>query len=378
MLRVLKNRNWRGVWLVVAALIVVASCKKEKKDNSDETGLDRKPMLVNYADNYIVPAYTAMANSLAQLKTKVDAFVTSPDETKLNELKTACSEANLLWQRVDMLEFGPAEDVSLRMYINTYPVTVSKVEANISSGNFDLEPFGNKDAQGFPALDYLLNGLAAGSAATLPYYTSDVNAANRKQYLQSIVNKMVQKVQGVKEAWGSYRNTFVESTGTDVNSSLSKLVNAYVLYYERYLRSGKVGLPAGAMTGTAVPEITESYYSPESANGYALTALQAFTRFYEGAAFDGSSTGSSMKDYLKSIGTKDENGTLIADLVTTKLSEAESKLKAFSTPLKDGVKNNRPEVLGIYDALQQVVPLLKVDMVSAFGISITYTDNDGD
>jgi predicted lipoprotein len=372
-----KNRNRSAVWLLIAAIVALAACGKKPK-KIDDIGLDRKPMLVNYADNYVIPGYTAMANSLTQLKAKADAFVAAADAAKLDELKTACSEAYAVWQKVDMLEFGPAEAVSLRMYMNTYPVTISKVEANITSGSYDLEAFGNKDAQGFPAMDYLLNGLASTSAATIAFYTTEANAANRRQYLQAVVNKMLQRIEGVKNNWSTYRGTFVDATGTDVNSSLSKMVNSFVLYYERYYRSGKIGLPVGAMTGVAKPELTESYYAPASSNGYAVTALEHFIKFYEGKSFDGTSTGASMKSYLGSIGTKDNSGQFMADVIVTELGQAETKLKALNTPMRDAVQTKRPEVLAIYDELQQVVPLLKVDMVSAFGISITYTDNDGD
>src|SRR5690606_15309447 len=126
-------------------------------------------------------------------------------------------------------------------YLNIYPVTVSELENNMTSGNYDLETFGNKDAQGFPALDYLLNGIA------LDKYTTDPQAANRKQYLLAVVNKMLQKTTEVRDEWNSYKNTFITGTGTDAGSAFSHMVNNYILYYERYFRSGKIGLPVGAM-----------------------------------------------------------------------------------------------------------------------------------
>ena len=42
----------------------------------------------------------------------------------------------------------------------------------------------------------------------------------------------------------------------DIGSSMGAVVNAYVLYYERYIRSGKIGIPAGiigTMVGTTLP-----------------------------------------------------------------------------------------------------------------------------
>lgn len=366
-----------GVVLMVSS-VVFSACNKEDKTTNNNDGLDRKPMLVNYANNYILPGYSAMTDDLTALKSKSEAFTNTPNEANLNSLREAWRKAYLTWQKVDMLELGPAEGVSLRMYMNTYPVTVSKINANITSGNYDLEEFGNKDAQGFPAIDYLLHGVGSTPAEIISYYTTSGQATLHKEYLQAVVNKMLEKVQGVKNEWDTYKTTFTESTGTDVNGSLSKMTNSFVLYYERYLRSGKIGLPVGAMTGSAKPEIVESYYTPEFSKDLAVTALNSVKNFYEGKSFDGGIQDACMKTYLSSIGTKDDNGTLMADLISTEMNEAITGLGGINSNIKDAVQSDRTNVLTIYDQLQEIVPLLKVDMVSAFGISITYTDNDGD
>ncbi|HRO42961.1 MAG TPA: imelysin family protein [Flavipsychrobacter sp.] len=357
--------------------VLFPACTKKDNGNNDNNDLNRKNMLSNYAENYVIPAYANMLGKLTELKTKTESFTATPNEANLDALQQSWREAYTIWQRTEMLEFDPAEDASLRMYMNIYPVSVTKVNSNIASGTYNLEAFGSTDVQGFPALDFLLNGLAATNADIVGFYITDPLAQNRKKYLQDVVNKMVEKTQTVNNAWASYKTTFTDRTGTDVNSSLSKMVNAYVLYYERYLRSGKIGLPAGAMTGNALPQLTEAYYTPSLSNELAKTALNAVSNFYEGKSYDGATDGAGIKDYLASIGTMDKD-KLMSDIISDEMNEAITALNNLNTPIKEAVVNNRPAVLGLYDQLQDVVPLLKVDMVSAFGISITYVDNDGD
>lgn len=375
------KKNWLfgSVLAVLAASLVFVACKKDDDDdNTPSDNFDRKAMLTNYADNYIVPAYADMVARLNDLQAKSTQFISAPTEQSLEDARTAFRSAYTTWQKVDMLEFGPGEDVSLRMYVNTYPVTVSKVNANISSGNYDLETFAHKDAQGFPAVDYLLNGISTGSAAIVEQYTIDAQATNRKKYLQDVIAKMVSKVQTTSTNWGTYKTTFVNSTGVDASSSTSKMVNAFVLYYERYLRGGKIGLPVGAMTGVAKPELTEAFYSPDLQKELAVTALASVLNFYEGKSYSSGAAGTGMKSYLAAIGTKDDNGKLMADLISEELQQALTTMQGVNGSIADNVTNNRQAMLNVYDELQQVVPLLKVDMVSAFGISITYVDNDGD
>lgn len=366
-------KKWHIVsGLMVLVMTIVLSCNKDKNNPSGGDNLDRKPMLENYANNYVVPAYADMVSELTKLQTAVNAFTAAPDDNTLQAARNAWRTAYITWQKVDMLEFGPGADKALRTYMNIYPVTISKLEANINSGTYDLETFGNKDAQGFPALDYLLNGL------TLSDYTSENGAANRKKYLNDVAAKMLQKVTEVSNEWNSYKNTFVSNTGTDASSSISQMVNNYVLYYERYFRSGKIGLPVGAMTGIARPDLTESYYNQELAKELATTAITAVINFYEGKSYNGLSSGEGMKTYLAAIGTKDDNGTTMSDLIITELNEALSSIQSLNGTIHENIVNNRTQVLTAYDQIQDVVPLLKVDMVSAFSISITYTDNDGD
>ncbi len=362
-------RKWHLIpgLLLLTVMLVAVSCNKNGTDPGPSNNLNRKPMLENYANNFIVPAYAEMETSMNSLKAVITDFVAAPDAGKMANVQKALADAYLLWQQTDLYEFGPAEGAQLRSYMNTYPVTVSKVDANISSASYDLEAFGNRDAQGFPALDYLLNG------TDLAAYTSGADADNRKAYLFNVVAKMTEKVATVNSQWATYKNTFIENTGTDANSSLSQMVNSFVLYYERYLRGGKIGIPVGVMTGTALPQHVESYYTPGNSTLFAHRALNVFKDFYNGAG-----AGESMKSYLTAIGTKDDNGVLIADLIEQELTEAINKIGGLSGTLIDNINNNRTTVLETYDEIQDVVPLLKVDMVSAFSISITYTDNDGD
>jgi hypothetical protein len=266
----------------------------------------------------------------------------------------------------------------LRDYFNIYPVSVTKVNTNISSGSYDLEQFVNKDAQGFPALDYLLNGVATSDVAIAAMYTTDASATARKQYLSAIVNKMNTKITAVKDAWTTYKTGFAGNTSTNAGSSMSVMTNAFMLYYERYVRAGKIGLPVGAMSGVSAPNLTESYYYPTLSKELAIVALNSVIAWYEGRGYNNGADGQGFKDYLTVVGTKDNNGKLMADVISTEFAEAKAELAAMPSPIRDAVTTNRADVLKVYEQMQQLVPLLKVDMVSAFGISITYTDNDGD
>ena len=50
----------------------------------------------------------------------------------------------------------------------------------------------------------------------------------------------------------------------------------------------------------------------------------------------------------------------------------------INDPLSNEILTNKDDVTTCYSKLQELVPLMKVDMTSALGVLITYQDNDGD
>ena len=63
--------------------------------------------------------------------------------------------------------------------------------------------------------------------------------------------------------WTSnYRDSFVAQTGNSSTSSVNKIVNDYVNYYERDLRKAKIGTPAGVFSaGATFSDKVEGFYS---------------------------------------------------------------------------------------------------------------------
>jgi len=361
--------------LLVLAAWGVISCKKEEDGPSGGgTGPDRQALLVQWADSVVKPGYRSFNDKLAVLKTKTTAFSAAPTTATLLDARQAWQVAYLEWQKVELFEFGPAESISLRNHFNIYPADAAGINQNISSGSYDFELSTAIPQQGFPALDYLLNGIAADDAQIAQLYA---NSANHRRYLTDVVAKMDQTFGTVYSQWnGSYRDTFVNSTGTDASSSLSKVVNAYAHYYERYLRAGKIGIPAGAMTNVALPEKIEAYYSRGTTLPLQLaqTAHTAVQRFFVGHAGR-----PSLKAYLDALDAKDSRtGQKLSDIIAAQFGVSYQQLSSLGPNLYTTIQNRPADARLSYDEMQKAVRMIKVDMTSAMGITLTYVDNDGD
>lgn len=371
------------IHLVIVVLFILSGCGSSKKDDiKPENGFDRKAMLTNFADNIIKPGYESFKQKFDLMKVKSDNFLNAPSIAGLQEFRSAWKDAYVEWQKVELFEVGPAEEVMLRTHFNIYPFNAAKAESNIASGIYNLDEAGQIATQGFPAIDYFLNGTGIDDAAILAWFNDQTKAANRKKYLQDVIGKMNDKLQTVVNAWnGSYRATFINSTGTDATSSTAKLVNAYILHYERFVRSGKVGIPAGIMGSSLInpaPEKIEAFYHKKISRELALTAQQAVLDFYRGKSFTSTSTGPSFKSYFSALGSKGLDGRLLADVLDGQLEKAMLKLNATQADFYIQIQTDRSKMVAVFEEMQLAVRYLKLDMTSAMGISISYTDNDGD
>ena len=187
---------------------------------------------------------------------------------------------------------------------------------------------------------------------------------------------MDQLFTGVQGQWnGPYRATFIGNTGTNAGSSLSLAVNAFSRYYEHFLRSGKIGIPAGAMTGTAATgKIEAYYYRRELPLELAVTAHAAVQN-----AFNGRTGQPSLKTYVDALGAKDSRtGQSLTQIINAQFGTAAQQLATLGPDLHATIQTRNAAALQAFAEMQKAVRLLKVDMTSAMSVTVTYVDNDGD
>ncbi|AUS04074.1 imelysin family protein [Pseudotamlana carrageenivorans] len=361
---------------VVLALVIVSlftACNSSSSDDGpteNKDSYERGALLVNLADNFIIPAFQDLNANLINLKAAKEAFIKSPDQVHLDALRASWLASYKVWQSVEMFNIGKAEALLYGLQMNVYPTSVQEVKANILSGNYDLSHPNNIDAVGFPALDYMLYGVAANDAAIINVYSD----AQYTKYLSDVINQMQALTETVLNDWtSSYRDVFVSETGNTATSALNKLTNDYVFYFEKGLRANKFGIPAGNFSSTPLPETVEGRYSGIYSKDLALESLSAALHVFNGKSYASNATGESFKTYLEYLDRDDLVNTII-----TKFGDAQLKLNALDVNFYNQINTDNTKMLQAYDALQLIVVSLKVDMLQAFNINVDYVDADGD
>ncbi len=366
--------------IILVAGIIFPSCCKDEGTDEPTNEYNRKEMLSNYANNLIVPHYNDLESKVQSLQESATSFTNAPDSIKLNALRTSWKETIKSWQLVSVYELGPASDLLLRDNVNLFPVDTGTVNANISNGGYDLESVGNYDAKGLEALDYLINGLANSDNLIVEKYSTDAQATKRITYLLDVIANLKTKIDATSSDWTAfYADTFSNRLSTDVGSSTGILVNAINKYWEVYLRDGKIGIPAGArsFSGEALPNKVEAYYYNDFSVELCLDAVQNLKNLYLGIGTTGTD-GEGLDDYLIFEDAKSASGGQLNTEIRAQFDVVLSKLNSLNEPLSNEVSVNQSAVIEVFDEMQKLAVLLKVDMPAAFGTLITYADNDGD
>ena len=367
-----------SAFVVIIAIALACVPDDEPTVATGSETVDRGAMLAHWADNLILPAYRSYGQTLQTLRETTETFNQSPNESSLSALRTAGREAYRAWQWVSMYEIGPAEAASLRNFTNIYPTDGAAIEQNVADRNYTLNLPSKYDEQGFPALDYLLYGLAETEEERLARYTNPEEGENYRTYLQEVVNRLEGLTTQVIAEWETtYRDSFVANTSTSATGSFNTLVNDYLFYYEKALRAGKVGIPAGVFSGAPLPHTVEGRYAGDVSRELLLEAIDAAQHFFNGQALGNEQSAMGLAAYLDQVEAPGEAEPLSAQ-INSQFDEAREAAQQLNPNLGQQVADDNQAMLVAYDALQRNVVLLKVDMFQALNVQVDFVDADGD
>jgi len=155
-------------------------------------------------------------------------------------------------------------------------------------------------------------------------------------------------------------------------------VNDFIFYYEKHLRAGKIGIPAGVFSGGELPNNVEALYAKNLARELALISLSAAQDFFLGLSYTyRTANGPGLSTYLDELEVMKDN-SLLSAVITDQFELARTEIEELSENLAEQVNTNNIAMLEAYDALQINVVNLKVDMLQSLNINVDYVDADGD
>ena len=361
---------------VFVTLILIVSISFSCNDSlTDEIGptYDRSVLLKNWYEFHIIPLHEEFKRNLTVFKTETITFKETPNISSLNSLRSSYLKAYTSWQSIEMFNIGKAEEIYFSSMTNIYPVNTARVESNISSGVYDLSNANNFAAQGLPAIDYLLYGIT-NETEIIEKLSND----NYFNYLTNITDAIIQNTNSVITYWETNKIDFTSSTENTSTSSMNMMVNDFIYYYEKGFRANKLGIPGGVFSSGPLPENVEGYFSKIHSKTFAIESLKSIIRFYNGIDINGNEyAGASLKSIIQELENGDSENNL-GKRINDKMIIANQKLSELDESFINQINNDNTKFLQVFDAIQEVVVLLKVDMLQLLNINVDYVDADGD
>ena len=361
-----------GIALAGMILIAAACSKSPSPDKSSSLfgNYDQTTMLNNIGSNVLTAGINNLATGSAAAETAINAFAASPNSTTLTTAQAAWITLTQNWAAVAPFNFGPLQDNLIEANIDTWPANGGKIEAAITAGS-NAATVG-ADTKGLKGLEYLLFDKSS-NTAVLAKYTGNAAAA-REAFLNSVAKDLNTQALSLQNGWkNSYLSSFESAKGNDVSSSVSQLVNAMSFYLDQ-VKNMKIGNPIGL--GVKVndnkphPELIEYTIAEQS-----LPAIKANLQAMK-AAFDGG-TAQGLDDLLNYLKAQ-KNGQNLSTVVDNQFDDAINKLNAINPPYATAVGSQTQQVQAVFASLKTLIAYFKVDVANNLGITITFSDTDGD
>ncbi len=145
------------------------------------------------------------------------------------------------------------------------------------------------------------------------------------------------------------------------------------------MRRGKVGLPLGVFNGFSqqeMPHLVECYHYGQSLP-FVIRSVNSIHQFVNGNSYLVNEGGVGLDDYMDFVNAQ-YNGENLSIATNNQFQLIIDDLNQLNDPLSNEILTNKANVSDAYENMQQLVPLIKVDMTSALCVIITYQDNEGD
>ncbi len=354
----------RAVAVATAALLLFAACSGDDDaiDRGDDSA-STEAVLGALANGVIIPSYEAVVADVQALGASLDDLCGVPSQATLDVARDRWRDTDLAWQSTRATGVGPAIELRAMQAI-AFRARTDKVEEAVADPKV-LEPTTlddlGADVRGIYAVEELLFAPASTALAT-------PDGAARCAYARSATELAAGAALAVLDQWtlldGGYRGTFVAGMDGDPISSVGAIVNEMTFRLQQIDDQGLRAL-AEATTYDELPSTRR-----EGAAAHGLASTRGVLGGIAAAV----------------LGPDGEPG--LADLVRSRSADTADRLEravqraleALSA-LPDSSAAALEDASGVdaaAEAIGELHVLVATEVASQLGVTIGFSDSDGD
>ncbi len=203
-----------------------------------------------------LPAMARLAESAADLDDAVRQLCDSPADAKLQIARRAWIQAYLAWCAALPYLFGPADDVTMKQRLGSWPVNEIVLDHAVASDEFN-HMRSAYDVRGYAAAELLL---------FLPTDAGVATADQRCTHLIDVTEEIAELGDGVRRRWMGVYGRAMANPGAGDDSIASEdhalaLVFAESMNVTERLLWQRIGLPSGFFRGEVAPAKLEAVHA---------------------------------------------------------------------------------------------------------------------
>ena len=354
---------------VPAALLLALAVVQRSVLADDKTrppAVSKQAMLDNIAKKVLLPAYTELASRSSDFSAAADALTSTPNAATLKRAQQAWKEVLLAWRRTQPFAHGPIADLGVSGRIQFWPSRRQSVDRVLRAPRPIDDAYIRElgaNAVGLSALELLLFDTRQDDAARVATFAGPEGDRQRK-YFQALSRELLTQTRLVERAWdgpGGFAATF--SAGGQ--QQLNLLVNDLLTAIETGAQGRLQLVIAKHGEQVAGPELVEGGLSGTSQQGLLGLLLGARSLFSGG-------DGIGLDDYLKQL----KSSTAVR--VDAQFQKAIQAVQAIDGPLERAIGTREQAVKLAHDECRALEILLKVEVASTLGVTLTFKSTDGD
>ena len=348
--------------------LLVLSCSNED-ETSDNKNFDVQKLRSEFINEIETSLTNNFINSTTALNESILLFLNDLTEGNLLELQKQWESTALAFSSIEVMDIGAIRTSLIMTSFYSWEADETSINSYIASGDPITASVINSrptNTRGLGAIEFLI--FEKPTNETL----SDFSDERRKTYLKTLGENLIEKSQILNTTWTGYREEFISNNQTGINGGVNMLVNQLNVLLENVKRF-KLGEPAG-LENSAIKDVSalQAEKSKQS-----LLFIEENINSIKKILFQ---TDNSIVNYAKYIADSSELEIKLINQFT--LIEGNiSAIKGDTTiekSLEEAINSNSPFVQDLYENIQSLIVLIKVDLASTLSITITFTDNDGD
>lgn len=355
---------------LVASLFVFSCSADEPSDGgTGDRLIEQKLAQLKNADDFgAKPAHDDLIKLAGAFRTSVDTLVELVTKEHLLAAQSQWKQLAKAVKKSELYNIGGVKDSYFHYQLHRWPINADLLEDSLSGiSKIDETYISQLGSQilGLGSVEYLL--FQKGTDELMRLFYQD---PRRLLYLREATQHLKNTIENLSSEWYAYSPTFRKATESRISGGQNQMINSLLSFVEQTerLRLGKpIGENSAQISDVLKLEAPYSDYSLELIK----SGFEEWKYCFYGD-FPNSQNNFGFDDYLVNLGARE-----LLDRITGAVEDCDAELANIHS-LNNVLLGEPSQVAKLQESFKMLAVLIKADMASTIGATITVNDSDGD